>query len=482
MTWTFAAAAGTTSQGRDQGGLARVRAAGVLRWGADVQGGEPYAYADPDDPGKLVGFEVELAAALARHLGVKAQMVQADWSNLVPTLERGTFDVALNGLEVTPARAGRVLFTRPYYVFSERLMVRKDQEGVTDLTSLHGRRIGTLANSLAHDLLKGRAVPVFYEGVEEPFLDLVEGRTDGVLLDDIITSRYGEPRPMLRVVGDVAEGFYAVATRPREVDLRNALDEALERITKEGELRAILERAHLWNPRQERLAAWSEVDQGTLLGRPPEAPPFGWGHVKMFLRAAAITLLVSALAMALAAPLGLAVALLRRYGPSWARALGSVYVELFRGTPVLLQLYVLYFGLAPLVRIDALTAAVVGLGLNYGAYEAEVYRAGLQAVPSGQLEAGLVLGMPLPVAVRRIVLPQAVRLALPNVTNDFIALLKDSSLVSVITVVELTKQMTITAVDVRGWLVPGAMCAALYLALSYPLARRARALEARLAR
>jgi len=157
-------------------------------------------------------------------------------------------------------------------------------------------------------------------------------------------------------------------------------------------------------------------------------------------------------------------------------------VELFRGTPVLLQLYVLYYGLAPVVRIGAIPAAIVGLGMNYAAYEAEVYRAGVTAVPSGQMEAALSLGMSVPLAMRRIVLPQAMRFALPNVTNDFIALLKDSSLVSVITVVELTKQMTITAVDLRGWLIPGLLCAALYFAMSYPLSRWAKRLEARLAR
>jgi len=124
--------------------------------------------------------------------------------------------------------------------------------------------------------------------------------------------------------------------------------------------------------------------------------------------------------------------------------------------------------------------AVVGLGLNYAAYESELYRAGLDAVPVEQTEAALALGMSRGLALRRIVLPQAVRVALPGIANDFIALLKDSSLVSVITVVELTKQMTITAVDVRGWLVPGLLCAGLYLAMSLPLSRLARRLERRL--
>ena len=173
-------------------------------------------------------------------------------------------------------------------------------------------------------------------------------------------------------------------------------------------------------------------------------------------------------------------ALVRMYGGPVSRRLAGAYVEIYRGTPVLLQLYLLYYGLAPVLKLGALTAAVIGLGMNYAAYEAEVYRAGIQAVPRTQMEAALSLGMSTRLALRRVVMPQAVRHAIPNVTNDFIALLKDSSLVSVITVVELTKQMTITAVDVRTWVGPGLLCAALYFAMSYPLGVLARRLEKKL--
>jgi len=177
---------------------------------------------------------------------------------------------------------------------------------------------------------------------------------------------------------------------------------------------------------------------------------------------------------------GIVLALLRREGGRTASSLVGMYVELFRGTPVLLQLYVLYFGLAPLVTLPPIVAAVVGLGLNYAAYETELYRAGLEAIPIGQTEAALALGFSRWGALRHVVLPQALRVALPGIANDFIALLKDSSLVSAITVIELTKQMTITAVDVHGWLVPGLLGAGLYLAMSYPLSRLARRLERRL--
>jgi polar amino acid transport system substrate-binding protein len=452
-----------------------MRARGTLRWGGDVQGGEPYVFQDPARG--LVGFEVEVADALARRLGVRAEFVQNDWQTLLPSLERGDFDIAMNGIEVTAARRGRVAFTRPYYAFTETLVVRRGDTAVRGLEDLRGARVGTLDGSLALDLLA--AAPgidiVRYEGVEEPYLDLEQGRLAAVVLDNIIAARYGLPRPTLREVGSVGEGVYAIAVRPEDAALLAAVDGALAAMMGDGELRAILERWGLWDGRQPALAA-----AGPIVPASRGRVTLTLAHLPLFLRGAGFTVVISALAMAIAIAGGLVLSLARRYGGALARGVAATYVEVLRGTPVLLQLYVLYYGLAPVLTLDAFTAAVVGLGLNYAAYESELYRAGLDAVPAGQTEAALALGMSRGLALRRIILPQAVRVALPGVANDFIALLKDSSLVSVITVVELTKQMTITAVDVRGWLAPGILCAALYLAMSYPLSRLARRLERRL--
>jgi polar amino acid transport system substrate-binding protein len=464
-------------------GLAQVRARGELRWGGDTQGGEPYVFDDPQRPGVLVGFEVDLAAALARRLGVRATFVQNDWSNLVPSLERGSFDVILNGLEVTPSRAGRVLFTRPYYLFRMRLMARTgDQRVLTTPASLRGLRVGTLSNSQSYDWLVSQGIqPVLYEGQEEPYIDLQNGRNDAVLLDDIIATRYGIAKPGLTVVGDVGDGYYAAAVRSTDATLHQALDTAMQQVIVSGELQQILARWHIDDARETRLSTWSTDDQARLTQR--QAPArFQMGHLTLFAHGAFATLVVSVLAMLFAVPLGMLLALVRMYGPKPLAWACISYIELIRGTPVLLQLYVIYYGLAGVVQLGPIAAAVLGLALNYGAYEAEVYRAGLQAVPKGQHEAAIALGMSKGLALRRVIVPQAFRIALPGVTNDFIALLKDSSLVSVITVVELTKRMTITAVELRSWLIPGLLCAAMYFAMSFPLSRLSQRLEKRLAR
>lgn len=451
--------------------LARVVKRGVLRWGGDLQGGEPYVFRDPSDASRLIGFEVELMEALARALGVRAEFVQNDWSTLLVSLERGDFDVAVNGIEVTPARARRYALTRPYAGFRESLVVRReDASRYRELSHLSGRRVGTLANSLAHEILRtSTAVQiVLYEGVDEPLTDLEVGRVEAVLIDDIIARRYLPAHESLVEANTVATGNYAMVLRAQDQLLRNALDRILGQLERSGEWQAILQR-------------W-EVPLPYSVASPPHAeqPQVAWTQVGLFFRGAGVTLVLSTLAMALAIFGGLILSVTRHYGGRVSQLAAQAYLELFRGTPVLLQLYILYYGLAPVLAIDAFTTAVVGLGMNYAAYEAELYRAGLQAVPRGQQEAALALGMSRWLALRRIVLPQAIRVALPGMANDFIALLKDSSIVSVITVVELTKQMTITAVDLRSWLLPGLLCAALYLAMSVPLSRLARHLETRL--
>ncbi len=390
----------------DDRALARIAARGELLWGADEQGGEPYAFEDPGRGGVLSGFEVDLADALARSLGVHARMVQNDWPTLIPSLERGTFDVALNGIEVTPARAARVSFTRPYYIFGERLVARRGDDRVRDLRSLRNLRVGTLANTQAWDLLRETgAVPVPYEGVDEQFVDLEHGRTDAVLLDDIIVARYLGRHPTLTAVADVAEGRYAIALRPADAELRAALDRSLDEMLASGAWRKTLARWGLDGARQQALAALGDATPPAVVGAGAAARlPLSLPQLLLFAEGALVTLLISLAAMALAAPFGLALALARLESPRLA-PLATIYVELVRGTPVLLQLYLLYYGLAGILPLGPWTAAIVGLGLNYAAYESEIYRAAIASVPRAQWEAALAIGAPRRVAFRQIILP-----------------------------------------------------------------------------
>lgn len=480
--------AGCASAESPQGTLARVRARGELVWAADIQGGEPYVYEDDQNPGQLIGFEVDIVTSMARRLGVEHRFVQYNWSNLVDSLERGDYDIAINGLEATESRQARILLSRPYFIYAETLAVKRGS-GYRSLADLAGLRVGTLNQTYAYDLLKAAPLEtVSYEGVEEPYVDLVAGRTQGVLLDNIIADRYGCPNPEVECLeGDVARGAYVIGMRKKDVELKAAIDGALDDMRAEGELERILAKWKLWDERQK--GPLPEIAKATVA---LAKRSFDARQVTLFLQGAAVTMGLSLAAFLLAVPLGLLLCLARLYGSRPLRTLAGAYIEVFRGTPVLLQLYVLYYGLAQLelqlfglaidLRLEPVTAAIVGLGLNYAAYEAEVYRGALLALPRGQSEAASALGLSGRETLRHVLLPQAFRVALPAMTNDFVALLKDSSLVSVITVIELTKRMTIAAPELRGWLVPGLACAALYLAMSFPLTELARRLERRLLR
>jgi polar amino acid transport system substrate-binding protein len=479
--------------------LAHVRQHHQLRWGMDAQGGAPYVFQNPMDPNVLIGFEVDLANAVATKLGVQAVPVQGQWEELLDLLGRGDFDIALNGIEVAEEKKRVCILTKPYFAAAERLTIRTgDSAAPHTPEDLKGRTIGTLPGSLAERILqRSGALARTYEGGQgEIYDDLRLGRSAGVLLDDPITRYYGLIEPDLRMVdasfGDVQ---YAIALRPSDVPLRDAINDAIDKLTADGTLRTIYERWGLWTPEAAALLhadpkittpvaeAWETWRASVgklppfterLLHRYPQT--FG-----IFARAAALTLALSIVSMALAILLGITLAFSRIYGNAFLRAISMAYVEFFRGTPLLIQLTMIYFGLPEVgLTLHPFVAGFLALGLNYAAAEAENYRAGILSVPAGQMDAARVLGLSRWQALRHVIAPQAVRIALPPTTNDFIALLKDSSLVSIVTLTELTKAYGNLASSMRDHLGLGVMVAVWYLLIGLPFARLSRRLEAQL--
>jgi polar amino acid transport system substrate-binding protein len=475
----------------------------ALRWAGDSEGGAPYVEADPRNPGRVVGLDVEIAELIAKELERPAEFVQIAFTSLDQSAARGDFDVALDGIEDTPARRASLAVTVPYYEFREVLTVRAvDAARFRSLADLRGRRVATLGGTTAYELLLAAerehgVDAVSYDDDVHPYEDLLNGRVDAVLLDNVIAERSMRRMPGLATQPDaVAVGHYVGILGPERRQLRDRVDIILRAAMTDGRLEAIMRRWLVWNDDQpklyERLAQGSYAEAPSAAGASnaaaasatadaprPSATAMARQYLPSLLSAAAMTLALSCLSMALAVCLGAVIATGRVYGNRILRLLCTAYVEVTRGTPILLQLFVIYYGLASVVRLPAFVAALIGLGLNYAAYESEIYRGALEAVPRGQLEAARVLGLSDWQTLRLVRAPQAFRFALAPTTNDFVAMLKDSSLVSVLTVMELTKQTQIFATNLGSWVLPGALCAALYLAMSLPLAQVARRLEAR---
>jgi His/Glu/Gln/Arg/opine family amino acid ABC transporter permease subunit len=473
-------------------GLIQQPARPVLVWGGDAEGGAPFVEADPANPARVRGFDVEVADRIARGLGRQAaQFLQVQWSQIDQSVERGDFAIGMSGVEDTPARRARHAVTLPYFEFREVLAVRPEDAGrIRGLADLRGKRVATLGATIAYDMLLGARdstglIAISYDDDVHPYSDLMAGRVDAVLLDHIIAQRalrrHGGSGFVI-LAQPVAIGHYVGVLAQHNGALRDSIDAVLREAMRDGSLEQIFRRWNVWDDSQGRL--FERILRERQTAATTTAPAAGAGsswltYLPSLARAAAITLLVSILSMALAVVCGLSLASGRVYGSRWLRAVTTVYIEVVRGTPLLLQLFVIYYGLAGMVRLPAFLAAVLALGLNYAAYEAEIYRGALEAVPRAQLEAGRTLGFSELQILRLIRGPQALRFALAPMTNDFVALLKDSALVSVITVVELTKQTAIYATNIGSWVVPGALCAIIYLAMSLPLSRLARRLERR---
>ena len=507
--------------------LQAIRTKGTLVWGADQEGGGPFVFPVDADPTKLTGFEVDLAELIASHIGVKAQFQQGQWDKLPDLLDRGDIDIVLNGFEWNPGRADRYGTSIPYYIYELQLLARVDDNSIQSWDDLlkqparRPRRVSLLGGAAAEDFTTNFAGEklelALFDGVTDAMraAELGTDRIDANIQDLPIWNFYKKDFPKLRAVGPpVGRGFYVALVRKQDKELLKAINEALVNGLRDGKMREIFERYGMWNETQSLRALETATDGGFagLASTPSDdMSDFGGQSTKavpelassqtihgtqvivqrgwLLVEAALMTVMLSVTAMPIAVLIGLTMALLRLYGKWYVAAPATMYVELVRGTPLVLQLYVIYFLVPEMLRpffpgtqfsISAFWSAVTGLAINYSAYEAEIYRAGLQAIPKGQMEAALSLGMTRNLALFRIIIPQATRIVIPPVTNDFIALFKDTAVCSVITVVELSKAYYIQARNTGAIVELGILTALLYLAMSYPLSILASRLERKL--
>ncbi|AWM40037.1 L-cystine transport system permease protein TcyB [Gemmata obscuriglobus] len=482
-----------------------------LRWGTDPTGGAPFVYKEGD---AFVGFEVELADYLARELGRTSKMVPGDWDKLPellgkPPAENG-IDIVLNGYELREDLEKDYPSTVPYYVYKLALVVHKDNAntiaGWADLGRENDgggkRSVGVLGGSVAHSYLKSKRFGDRIELAINPDVATVVGlveqkRLDATVQDTPAALYYVKHGKGLMLADEPRKpGFYVILTRREDNELRERLNAAINKGIKDGTLKSIYEKYGLWNEDQERLRYWTEQPwpppflPDEEAGTATETGKADWGKLlSELLRAARMTVFLAVTSFPLAMLVGVLVALGRVYGPWPLRVPLGVYVEVLRGTPLLLQLYFVFYLLPLLVSKylgitlpnEPILFGVLGLAINYSAYEAENYRAGLLAVPRGQMEAALALGMSPLTALRVVIVPQAARIVIPPVTNDFIALFKDTSVCSVILIVELTRKYNELYNFNREYIFQLAfLTAGLYLLMSYPLAVLAGFLERRL--
>ena len=436
----------------------------VLRIGTDAT----YPPFESLDNGEFTGFDIELGRAIGAEIGRPVEFVNTSFDGVFPALLAGKFDAVMSSVTVTPERKQRLAFSAPYYTAGQIVAARQNQTAVSTLANLKGKTVGIQINTTAAEVLKPypNITVRKFPSIDLALQDLQNGNLDGVV-GDAPTIRYfvAHGFPKLRTVGTLlTQENYGIALRPKDAELRAQVNQALTRLRANG-----------------RFAALESKYFGAAAQSAPAAPPaLDWRSIFTLLaRGLALTLGLTVVALAVGLPLGLLLALGRRGALQPVSLVCTSYIELFRGTPLLVQIIFVYYALPQLIGLNLppLLAGMAALALNCAAYMAEIFRAGINSLDIGQTEAARALGLNSRQTLRHVLLPQTVRRVLPPLTNEAIALLKDSSLVSVIGLAELTRSGQELASQLAAPLAIWPAVALLYLLVTLPLTRLSAGLE-----
>ncbi|MDX6710387.1 MAG: arginine/lysine/histidine/glutamine transport system substrate-binding and permease protein [Blastocatellia bacterium] len=455
-----------------QSALERVRKRGSLIIGTSAS----YPPFEQHEGEKYEGFDIDLGNAIARELGVRAEFVNSSFAGIIPSLQNGNFDIVMSAMTITPERSKHVLFTDPYVTAGQMIAVRQETLGIEKPEDLQGKRVGVELGSTAQAYFRGRMEVDTYDEISIALTDLHLKRLDAVVSDAPVLRWMTSQSESFRELKTVGQRFtdekLGIAVAQGSDDLRLAINAALLRLIDKREYDRIY---------QQWLADSGTTSSHTVVG-PAKANLFDPGLVRrtwpLFLKGVWLTGRVAFLSLLLGLPLGLFLALARVQSLKVLSAPAAVYVEIVRGTPLLVQILFIYLVLPNFgITLPRFPAGVAALALNGAAYISEIFRAGILSIEAGQMEAARSLGMTYAQAMRRIILPQTFRRVIPPLTNEGIALLKDSSLVSVIGLVELTKTGQDLASRFAAPLTMWPVVAIFYLMLTFPLTRVSQYLE-----
>ncbi|HKP36414.1 MAG TPA: ABC transporter permease subunit [Pyrinomonadaceae bacterium] len=454
--------------------LDRVRKSGELRIGTDAT----YPPFESAEGGQYSGFDIDLGSAIARELGVKPRFINAAFDGIFPALQNGIFDIVMSSVTITPERSASMLFSDPYYDSGQLIVVNQDRQGITSPDDLKGKTVGVQINTTAQfDLEKRDGVKVAkYNTIDLALLDLRNKRIDAVVIDAPVAKYmiFQSFRDLKTVGRRFTDEKFGIALAQESDDLRLEINKALKKIKETGEYDRIHEK---WFGEAAERATQQEAQR-------TKPKTFDVGLVRrtlsFFLSGVWLTARLALLSLGLGLPIGLLLALMRVQSSNLIAAPAALYVEVMRGTPLLVQILFIYFVLPYFgIYLPAFTSGIIALTLNSAAYISEIFRAGILSIDAGQMEAARSLGMTYSQAMRRIILPQTFRRVVPPLTNEGIALLKDSSLVSVIGLTELARTGQELASRYAAPLTIWPMVAIFYLILTFPLTRVAEYLERR---
>ncbi|RYX83084.1 transporter substrate-binding domain-containing protein [bacterium] len=442
---------------------------------------------------RFEGFDIDLGNEIGKELGVKVQWENIAWDGIFAALQTKKFDLVMSDVVITDKRKKEMAFSRPYFLSGQTIVRRVGDKRINSSKDLPGKLVTVQQETTGQYAVEKLGLPAGqirkFETMQDALLEVRNGRGDAAVgdlpaLSEMIRKGY----PELETVGGIfVQENYAVVSRRGEHELLSAVNDALAKIMEDGRFAKIYQRWIREPLPTNYLAGLDKVRaQGTPVTESATGSSFTirWQLLRntlpLLLQGAIMTLWITFLGLLVGLPVGLIVALGRISPLRFLSIPATVFVETVRGTPLLLQIFAIYFVLPSLgLSLPQFLAAVAALSLNSAAYIAEIFRAGIQSIDKGQMEAARAVGMNSGQALRWVILPQTVRRVLPPLTNEAVALLKDSSLISIIGLSELMRVGREQASNSGSPITIVLALAVLYLLMTLPLTYLVRRLEAR---
>lgn len=407
----------------------------------------PFEMTD-QNTGELTGFDIDLMKAIGQEAGLNITFESLPFDGIIPSLQAGTVKAAISGITITSERAQTISFSRPYFKAGLAIAVKESNNTINNFEDLKNKKIAVqIGTTGAREAAKieGAEITTFDSAVLA-LQELVNGRVDAVVNDAPVTL-YAIKKVGLqgvKVVGElVTEEYYGIAL-PKNSPYLQTINDAIGSLLAEGIYQSIYEKWFGTPPPELPLTAPSlEIENQNLNGT-----SFYLSLFRNLFRGAIITVILTSFSVFFGLIGGtlIAVGLISNY--FILRLLLRIYVDFFRGTPMLVQLFIIYFGLPALFQqhlgiewsLERFPAAIIALSLNVAAYLAEIIRGGIQSIDRGQWEACESLGMTPRQTMQDVIFPQAFRRILPPLGNEFITLIKDTSLTAVIGFQELFRE------------------------------------------
>lgn len=417
---------------------------------------------------EYAGVDIDLAKKIAKDNNLKLKIVNMSFDSLLGALKTGKIDIIISGMTSTPERKKQVDFSDSYMMTKNIMLVKKDKVNeYKDIKDFNNKKVGaqkgTEQEKIAQTEIENASITSLSR-LPDVILALKSGKVKGAVVEKPVAEAYLKQNPKLGISNvkfNEEEKDTVIAVPKDSPKLLSQINKTIKEVKDKG-----LIDKYMTN------AANAMNDDSGFISK----------YGSFFLKGIKITILISLIGVALGSILGAFVALMKLSKIKIISWIASIYIEILRGTPMLVQVFIVFFGITAALGLDisALVCGTIALVINSSAYIAEIIRAGINAVDKGQMEAARSLGLNYRQTMKSVIMPQAIKNILPALGNEFVTLIKESSIVSTIGVGEIMFNAQVVQGISFDPFTPLIVAAALYFVLTFVLTRIMNMIEGRL--